>query len=268
MSMCEVQASGAIDLYFYRELPDRERTAIERHLEACSDCRRAVDELATIRAALASRPDIAAPEREDWSGFMARLDAAVQIERQQPETSQSAVATPAILTFRSRQTVVAFLAIAALLALVTIIVLSVARQRADAPATASAGLDSVQAVPVDASQSAGDAAFASLTGQHFERSKLVVLGLATKDPADVTASDWAYEQHLASALLSDTRLYRLVAEERDMKTLAGVMRDLELLLLQASMSEQPDSASLEQLQRLIRRRDLVTKMNVVSTAGS
>jgi hypothetical protein len=43
------------------------------------------------------------------------------------------------------------------------------------------------------------------------------------------------------------------------------MRDLELVLLQTSMSEQPDTAALEQLQRLIRRRDLVTKMNVMST---
>ena len=94
-----------------------------------------------------------------------------------------------------------------------------------------------------------------------------MLGLATKDPGDGLASNWAYEQELASALLDDTRLYRLAAEERGMNTLAGVMRDLELLLLEASMSEQPNAESLESLQRLIRRRDLLTKMEVVKTAG-
>ena len=45
-----------------------------------------------------------------------------------------------------------------------------------------------------------------------------------------------------------------------MQSLADVMRDLELVLLQASMSETAGRASLPQLQRLIRRRDLLTKM--------
>jgi hypothetical protein len=53
-----------------------------------------------------------------------------------------------------------------------------------------------------------------------------------------------------------------------MTSLADVMRDLELVLLQASMSEEPNDASLEQLQRLIRRRDLLTKMDVVYAGGS
>jgi hypothetical protein len=52
-----------------------------------------------------------------------------------------------------------------------------------------------------------------------------------------------------------------------MKPLADVLRDLELVLLQTSMSETPDAESLAQLQRLIRRRDLITKMDVVASAG-
>ena len=87
-----------------------------------------------------------------------------------------------------------------------------------------------------------------------------MLGLATKDAG---RADWEYERELAGTLLSDTRLYRVAAEERGMQSLAGVMRDLELVLLQTSMSEQQDAASLEQLQRLIRRRDLMTKMAIV-----
>jgi hypothetical protein len=108
----------------------------------------------------------------------------------------------------------------------------------------------------------------SLSGQHFQRSKLVVLGLATKDATKPGEDDWAYERELATGLLNDTRLYRLAAEERGMTGLAGVMRDLELVLLQTSMSERPDEESLEQLQRLIRRRDLLTKMDVVYAGGS
>ena len=73
----------------------------------------------------------------------------------------------------------------------------------------------------------------------------------------------AYERQLASTLLSDTRLYRLAAEERGLKSVARVMGDLELVLLQTSMSSNPEPATLQQIQRLIHKRDLVTKMDVV-----
>jgi hypothetical protein len=39
------------------------------------------------------------------------------------------------------------------------------------------------------------------------------------------------------------------------------------VLLQASMSDERDRATLERIQRLIRKRDLMTKMNAVTTAG-
>ena len=113
-----------------------------------------------------------------------------------------------------------------------------------------------------------DPALMALSDQHFERSKLVVLGLATRDASNAAEADWAYERTLATNLLTDTRLYRIAAEERGMDRLAGVMRDLELVLLQTSMAEDVDAASLAQLQRLIRRRDLITKMNVVHEGGS
>ncbi len=94
-----------------------------------------------------------------------------------------------------------------------------------------------------------------------------MLSLVNKDPQGSDGMDWDYERQLAGSLLSDTRVYRQAAEERGMKGLADVMRDLELVLLQTSMSETPDAESLAQLQRLIRRRDLVTKMDVVKTSG-
>jgi hypothetical protein len=91
----------------------------------------------------------------------------------------------------------------------------------------------------------------------------VLLGLATRNPQASNAGDWSYERELASTLLDDTRLYRMAAEERGMTSLADVMRDLELVLLQTSMTEEANPETLAQLQRLIRRRDLLTKMNAV-----
>jgi hypothetical protein len=57
----------------------------------------------------------------------------------------------------------------------------------------------------------------------------------------------------------------LAAEDRGLTSLAGVMRDLELVLLQTSLTDDKDPASLPQLQRLIQKRDLLEKMDVVTT---
>ena len=79
--------------------------------------------------------------------------------------------------------------------------------------------------------------------------------------------DWAYERELATSLLNDTRMYRLAAEQHGLKSLAGVMRDLELVLLETSMAQQTDKNALGQIQRLIEKRGLIEKMDTVSTMG-
>lgn len=106
-----------------------------------------------------------------------------------------------------------------------------------------------------------------MSEEHLERSKLVVLGLAARDPERSSPGDWQYERELAASLLSDTRLYRLAAEDRGMKELARVMGDLETVLLQASLSDHADRESLERVQRLITKRDLMMKMQVVGSSG-
>jgi hypothetical protein len=163
-----------------------------------------------------------------------------------------------------RRSYAVYIAMAALLALVTLSVAQVIRSRTAAgqpPTTAAA-----EARPAPAAWSK-DAAFASLAEQHFDRSKLVVLGMINKDSRDGAAGDWEYERDLASSLLADTRLYRQAAEDRGMKELARTMGDLELVLLQVSLSGDRQPATLAQIQRLIRKRDLVTRMDLMASAG-
>ncbi len=269
MSACHVLASGAIDLYFYGEAAAAERTSIERHLAGCGQCRRALEELSIMRSGLSARPRVAAPPGEDWSAFMARLDGALQAEDQR--AAATVVPLPAGV---SQRPYVAWMTMAALLALVTFSVLFVARWRPGAgvaarPPAATETVRIADTAPAAGVESGSDnnAAFLAMSEKHFERSKLVVLGLAAGDAREPSALDWDHERQLASSLLTDTRLYRLAAEQRGMTTLARVMGDLELVLLQTSMSDTPDPATLEQLQRLIAKRDLVTKMEVVTTAG-
>lgn len=269
MTTCLMQASGTIELYFYGELDPRARGETERHLAACADCRRALEELDVIRAALAARPDVSAPPDGDWGPFMEQLDRAVARE------SGRSPSLPVVAPAGPWRISAGWMTMAALLALVSLSVAQVIRSRAvtadPAPAVERAAGRDVRPVADAAGEPAPawtpEAAFASLSEQHFERSKLVVLGLASKDPEEARAGEWAYERDLASALLGDTRLYRLAAEERGMTSLASVMGDLELVLLQTAMSRDPEPATLGQIQSLIRKRDLVTKMNVMHVPG-
>ena len=257
MNTCTTDTPEAVELYFYGELTEAERARMAAHLRDCRACRQTLDDLTLIRAALAAQPHDAAPAGGDWTRFMSRLQAAT-VDAHAPHGPRRSSAR--------RAPVAAGLAAAALLALVTIAVLMVLRQPASLRSQQTAALPPVSSSPVPDPVAPADAALVQMSEAHFERAKLVVLGLATKDPL-LRADDWDYERGLATALLDDTRLYRQAAEERGLKTLAGVMRDLEVVLLQTAMSERPDAESLAQLQRLIGRRDLITKMNVVASAG-
>ena len=264
MTPCDVQASGAIELWFYGELDPDERRRIEFHLAVCAECRGALDELKTIRTALATRPVVTAPPGDDWTSLMSRIDVAIAHESRSPA---KVVAMPP----RSRP-VPAYLAMAAVLTLVTASVTYLARHRESRPVESTVATrveaPSATVAPLPAADPGAPAwapqsdPFAAISEQHFERSKLVILGLASRDPHNSSSSDWAYERQLAGALLDDTRLYKQAAEARGLGPLAGVMSDLELVLLQTSLSDQGDAATLDRLQRLIRRRDLVSKMEM------
>ena len=266
MTICHLQATGTIELYFYGELEATARIDVDQHLTTCADCRQALEDMRTIQAALADRPDISSPPGGDWTGFMSRLDGAIRQERHPATLSGVRSSSP-----RYPGRYIVYAAMAALLTLVSISVAYILQSRRQLQDMAMAG--NVSPVPTPAETPAltppapqewsPDAALVSLSEQHFERSKLVVYGLANKDAHRSSAQDWAYERQLASTLLSDTRLYRLAAEERGLRSVARVMGDLELVLLQTSMSSNPEPATLQQIQRLIHKRDLVTKMDIV-----
>jgi hypothetical protein len=254
---CERQRSGDLELYFYDELGSEIRAEVDRHLSVCGDCRAALDELHAIRAALATRAEVSAPASGDWSPFMSRLDAAIASER-----SQLSHVVPFVVLPRRRYR--EYVAMAALLALVTFSVAVAFRARQATVIPSAGSTVSEHAAPAAPKD---NSAFAAMTEDHFERSKLVVLGLSTKDPSRESSADWAYERELATSLLDDTRLYRLAAEDRGLDALAAVMKDLELVLLQTSLTDERDPSALPQIQRLIKRRDLIEKMDMVTTTG-
>jgi anti-sigma factor RsiW len=275
--------SPDIEMYFYGELDPLERARVERHLGTCEPCRHRLADLQAIRRLLASRPLVDAPPAGDWSGFTHRLDSALTrdaepsnlrtLEPQNlrtsrtPRTPRTSRTSRTLRTLRTPRTLRPLLAFAALLALITIGAVIAARFRtAPGPGTA-VNTPVIEVPPQNASTAAAQPARAlrERSAEHLERSKLVVLGLATRDPN--ARSDWQYERALAGTLLTDTRLYRQAAIQGGAPDVERVMRDLETVLLEASMSDKGDRAALERVQRLIAKRDLVVKMQGVTAAG-
>jgi hypothetical protein len=274
MTVCGVQLSGAIDLYFYEELPPDKRREIERHVRRCSACRDGLAELALIRSSLAALPEIAAPAGGDWTRLMARIEAAIAAPAQAADPRTARVTRPrASARFAS-----AGLALAAAVTVITAATAHVVHKQAPASITVAshpamrppspvepAGLEPAGLEPAGLEPAAAqgpEAGRAAVSEQPIERSRLVILGLTARDPRRSSLRDWEYERRMAGSLLDDTRLYKQAAAERGMTSLARVMSDLELVLLQTSLADRQDPATLARLQRLIRKRDLVTRMDV------
>jgi hypothetical protein len=262
MTPCELFDGPDVELYFYDELNAVDRARVAAHLHGCADCRQRLEDLHAIRRALAAVPAVETPPAGDWSGFMRRLDAAVGL----PAAPAPTVALERIgQQWRVRHLV----ALAATLALVALGVFMAARVRSALPPSGTVAQHrDPAAAPAPSAGLNPAAALREVSAEHLERSKLVVLGLAARDPHTTGAKDWQYERTLAGSLLPETRLYRLAAQERGVDDVAHVMRDLETVLLEASMSDGSDRESLERVQHLIARRGLVSKMQIVASASA
>ena len=255
MTPCELD----IDLYFYGELDDADRAGVDVHLRRCEACRQRLEDLYAIRRALAGRPVVDAPPAGDWSGFMRRLDQSTGQSQTRPRARRFAgsLRPRGLLSrFARVETMAAMLAIVALG-----IYIAAHRRPAPAPPQQTAAVTDVP----HAAPAARDPSLREVTAEHLERSKLVVLGLSALDPKVSHAADWQYERRLAGTLLDDTRLYREMAQERGLNDVAHVMRDLETVLIETSMSDASDRDALARVQRLIAKRDLLVKMQLAAS---
>ena len=253
---CLTAASEKLTLYYYGELAGDERREVEAHLTTCPSCAAVLSELETVRTALAPR-GVVTRTQGDWQGFMRRLEAGLN----SAQGAEDLVGRPShegreeVVRLRRRTSRVsprAWLPLALAGALILAVALGLEWQRRT--------LGPVHTLVGDAA--ASDAALAAAATRHFERAKLVVLGLAMKDPVHTTAGDWEYERQLATSLLPETRLVRLSAMDRGDARLASLLGDLESVLLQASMASDADPPELQRIQRVIKRRDLLVRMDL------
>jgi anti-sigma-K factor RskA len=231
---------------------------VEQHLRTCADCALVVAELQHIVGAARSLPPVAPPAHV-WTRLEAQVgeprSAPPEEKEEKPEVTKRAA-------WSSRPAWALATAALVVLAFLTGRVVEQRQQRRAEPRQAN-----VQALqPVDASASAKvrERVLLVAVGDHLERSQMVLVELAnarTSGELDISA-----ERQSADELLASNRLYRQTAVQIGQTNVAGVLDDLERVLIEVARG--PSQVSIKQLadlQQRIEAQGLLFKVKIIGS---
>jgi hypothetical protein len=232
-------------LHYYGEAGDS--LAAERHLEQCDQCRALYGQLQRVLQAVDCLP---LPEREADYGARVwqRIEGRLPVRRPWwalPEAWRWAGAVAALASLL----VVAFLA---------------GRSYPKAHAPAPADAIAVNQAGKQADQEAGERVLLLAVGDFLERSQLVLIELNNANPA--ARLDISSERERAADLVGEDRLYRQTAVHEGNSAMAGVLEDLERVLVDISHAPSPLSpADVESLQHRLGSAGILFKIRVLGT---
>jgi hypothetical protein len=248
-------------LYRYQESPDA--AAVERHLEACRQCR---DEYAALERVLglvetglvtSHVPEPAASyERQVW----------MHVERRITEDAANRASRRWWMFWRAEGLggygLVPQLALAA--TIVLLLAGSFFIDRTVRPSSPGAPLrPSISPAGETAGNARGRVLFAAV-GEHLQRSELMLVefnNVEADGPIDLTP-----QQAWAEDLVSENRLYRQSAADAGEAQMVSMLDDLERVLLEVAHA--PERADGEELQRLRTRLDTQDLLFKVRVAGA
>jgi hypothetical protein len=227
---------------------------VEQHLETCADCALVVAWLQHIMAAVRSLPQVS-PPAQLWTRLAAQL---AQAPADSPRLRPDAKGHPG----RSWRPLWA-LATAALvvLAFLTGRVVDERHRAAESQQTNTQGF---QPANLSASAKVRERVLLIAVGDHLERSQLVLVELANRETSGEL--DISAERQSADELLASNRLYRQTAAEIGQTNIAGVLDDLERVLVEVARG--PSQISIEQLadlQQRIEAQGLLFKVKIIGS---
>jgi hypothetical protein len=110
----------------------------------------------------------------------------------------------------------------------------------------------------------GDRVLLVAVSDYLERSQMMLVELSNTDPR--SPIDISPEKQRAADLISESRLYRQTAAHEGQDAVAGVLDDLESVLLEISHSpSQMTPGSLEQLRERLRAEGILFKIRVLGS---
>ena len=248
--------------YVERELSPAEQVRVATHVEACGECALVVAEIQqVVRDAAALGP--IAPPPHVWRLIQARL-------AQSAVDSQESIVRspwPAVQSQESRvsRNWTRFAWAAATAALVVMAFLTgrfLNVREAPRALEQVAGAGSPQVISNDAT--VRERVLLIAVGDHLERSQMVLVELAhaeTQDELDISA-----ERQLADDLLASNRLYRQTAQQMGQAHVAGILDELERVLVEVARG--PSTVSMQQLadiQQRIEAQGILFKVKVIGS---
>ena len=242
--------------YVERDLSPAEHVRVATHLETCSDCSLFVADIQQLVRDVSALGPLEPPPHV-WTRIKS------QVESQQsavgsPE-SQSAVGSRSTMADRRWPTAWA-LATAALVVLAFLTGRFV-NQRDQQIASQQ---QTERAEDVNADQAVRERVLLIAVGDHLERSQMVLVELAhaeSRGPLDISA-----ERQLADDLVASNRLYRQTAQQMGQENVAGLLDELERVLVEVARG--PSTVSMQQLadiQQRIESQGILFKVKVIGS---
>jgi hypothetical protein len=231
--------------YIERDLNPAEHVRVAAHLENCPDCALFVADMQQIVRDAASLGPITPPPHV-WTAIQSAVD-----------SRQSTVQSPESSVWMKFAWAAATAALVVLAFLTGRFVNLRNEQSASQQAAASSHAVADQAI-------VRERVLLIAVGDHLERSQMVLIELAhaeTRGELDISA-----ERQLADDLVASNRLYRQTAQQIGQANVAGVLDELERVLVEVARG--PSTVSVEQLadiQQRIESQGILFKVKVVGS---
>jgi anti-sigma factor RsiW len=236
---------------------------VDEHLRTCADCALMVAELQDLIGEARSLPPVPPPAYV-WTRLQAQVGEprrATFEERPEGGTRKSWSWKPAWVFATAAVVVLAFLA-------GRVVEQREQRQQAERRQTPAesqqAEAQRVQRAETSASAKVRERVLLVAVGDHLERSQMVLVELAnaqTSGELDISA-----ERQSADDLLASNRLYRQTAVQIGQTNVAGLLDDLERVLVEVARG--PSQVSIQQLanlQQRIEAQGLLFKVKIIGS---
>jgi hypothetical protein len=236
--------------YVERDLTPADHVRVATHVETCPDCALFVADMQQIARDAAALGPLDPPPHV-WTQLRSKL----ATSERQAQSLQPKAQGP-------KPTWTKFVRPLATAALVVLAFLTGRFVNQHDQQTASQQVEPVRRVGAD--ESVRERVLLIAVGDHLERSQMVLVELAhaeTLDELDISA-----ERQLADDLVASNRLYRQTAHQIGQANVAGVLDELERVLVEVARG--PSTVSMQQLadiQQRIEAQGILFKVKVVGS---
>lgn len=245
-------SEATLNDYIERDLSPADQVRVATHLETCGDCSRFVADIQQLVREVSTLGPLEPPPHV-WAAIKSQVD-----------SRQSHVDSPEPQA-RSRQPR-AWKRLSWALATAALVVLAfmtgrLVNQREQPIASPQ---EAAPTEPVTADEAVRERVLLIAVGDHLERSQMVLVELAhaeTRGELDISA-----ERQLADDLVASNRLYRHTAQQMGQDTVAGLLDDLERVLVEVARG--PSTVSMRQLtdiQQRIESQGILFKVKVIGS---